>query len=120
MKPHKWATEIKAWADGAEIESNCAEEGWQDDINPYWNDNDFEFRIKPQPKKPNQIQCNCGRCWQERDDGNWELKSQLKEPQYLYVYHTTKGIELGYAPHNGMNMYNTKIVGKIKLEVDDE
>ena len=42
-----------------------------------------------------------------------------KEPQYLYVYRTNKGIELGLAPHPAMNMYNTTIMGKIKLEAVD-
>ena len=92
MKPHKWAKEIKAWADGAEIEFLSTFTGnFELATTPDWNE-DTQYRIKQQPK----------------------------EPQYLYVYHTTKGIELGYAPHNGINMYNTKIVGKIKLENEDE
>jgi hypothetical protein len=46
-------------------------------------------------------------------------KEQHKEPQYVYVYRTNKGIELGLAPHPAMNMYNTTIMGKIKLEAVD-
>ena len=46
-------------------------------------------------------------------------KQQPKEPQYVYVYRTNKGIELGLAPHPAMNMYNTTIMGKIKLEAVD-
>ena len=65
MKPHKWAKEIKAWADGAEIEARSLIEMdyWDADTNPYWECNDLEFRIKPQPK----------------------------EPQYLYVYLNSEG-----------------------------
>ena len=88
---HKWAKEIKAWADGAEIDyKNPIDEIWDTVLNPIW-ERSGEFRIKPQPK----------------------------EPQYLYVYKTNKGIELGLAPHPAMNMYDTTIIGKIKLETDD-
>lgn len=54
--PHKHAELIKAWADGAEIQSrfvvsNDTNEGhvWVDTPNPAW---DFEkiYRIKPEPK----------------------------------------------------------------------
>ena len=92
MTQHKWAKEIHAWADGAEIEYKRGGSWYSlgDGGNVNWDAN-VEFRIKP----------------------------QHKEPQYLYVYHTTKGIELGYAPHNAMNMYNTKLVGKIKLEEEE-
>lgn len=56
MKPHKWAKEIKAWADGAEIEFRWTKKSggdgtWIEDDNPAWND-DMEFRIKPQPQEP--------------------------------------------------------------------
>ena len=51
---HKWHKEIKAWADGAEIESNggC---GWFRDASPDWNDDDYEFRIKPSVKEPSYL-----------------------------------------------------------------
>ena len=92
MKPHKWAKEIKAWADGAEIEVNVSGLGWSNvtAIHPQWHE-DNEYRIKP----------------------------QLKEPQYLYVYkNKTRGIELGFKPHPAQNMWETEIIGKIKLEQD--
>lgn len=93
-KQHKWHKEIKAWADGAEIESNYyGNSGWYINKNPQWDDNSFEYRVKPQPK----------------------------EPQYLYVYqHEANGISFGYKPHGALNMWQTKVIGKIKLEVDDE
>jgi hypothetical protein len=91
MKPHKWAKEIKTWADGAEIE--VIEEGiWKRVFRPSWTEFE-EYRIKPQPK----------------------------EPQYLYVYeHEGNGISFGYKPHGALNMWQTKIIGKIKLEDESE
>ena len=53
MKPHKHAELIKAWADGAEIQYKYAgidDDAWDDDDSPLWNENGFEFRIKPEPK----------------------------------------------------------------------
>ena len=93
MKPHKWAKEIKAWADGAEIEQRLYKsDGWTKweipAYTPTFYTDGAEFRIKPQPK----------------------------EPQYLYVYRTGSDMHLGRAPHPAMNMYGTEIVGKIKLE----
>lgn len=94
---HKWAKKIKAWADGAEIEVRCQLiNGWTswmpvEATNPQWHE-DNEYRIKPQPK----------------------------EPQYLYVYkNKTRGIELGFKPHPAQNMWETEIIGKIKLEQDE-
>ena len=58
MKPHKHAELIKAWADGAEIEfryvlSNHREIVWSEwfnaNLTPAWSE-DYEFRIKPEPK----------------------------------------------------------------------
>ena len=59
MKPHKWAKEIKAWADGAEIEHR-----WLSEIDFQWfkckeaidwNNELLEYRIKPQPKEPQYL-----------------------------------------------------------------
>lgn len=57
-KPHKHAELIKAWAEGAEIEQRSKSERlvvfngneWED-FDGYWfNDNEVEYRIKPEPK----------------------------------------------------------------------
>jgi hypothetical protein len=53
MAQHKWHKEIKAWADGAEIEKRIIgyhPEGyyWVKEDNPDWN-NDDKYRIKPEP-----------------------------------------------------------------------
>jgi len=93
MKPHKWAKEIKAWADGAEIEWRwiTSIEGTADNWRIYQKDNELtffeegvEFRIKPQPK----------------------------EPQYLYVY---KDCPIFTSLHY-MENYKENYMGKIKLE----
>jgi len=54
MKQHKWHKEIKAWADGAEIEYRIKDGNWHDigDDPPEWNEWS-EYRIKPQPKEMN-------------------------------------------------------------------
>ena len=96
MKPHKWAKEIIAWANGAEIEQRIIYDDygeingeWQNVISPRFHahDSNIEYRIKPQPK----------------------------EPQYLYVYgwlengNISIGVKLDY-PY----------IGKIKLETEDD
>ena len=89
MAQHKWHKEIKAWADGAEIESNggC---GWFRDASPDWNDDDYEFRIKSQPK----------------------------EPQYLYAYEDLQWDLYSYKLCRRKGDFGTYI-GKIKLEDED-
>jgi len=102
-KPHKWAKEIKAWADGAEIEvrwfENKFRNRWYKAENPDWNTIDSEYRIKPQPK----------------------------EPQYLYVYEDSFFSLEEKDTRAGTRIMNKPIkewekiyIGKIKLEVDDE
>jgi hypothetical protein len=94
MKPHKWAKEIHAWADGAEIEQKIGGT-WHQVLTPSWH-RDTEYRIKPQPK----------------------------EPQYLYVMieegtsmiYTKKEFD---DIQDCIEEYGTYI-GKIKLEADDE
>ena len=86
MAQHKWHKEIKAWADGAEIEFKVNGEGeWMLlKGTPYWECKNDLFRIKPQPK----------------------------EPQYLYVYLDDR---YEFAPikiDNPLWQY----IGKIKLE----
>ena len=49
MTKHRWHKEIKAWADGAEIEA-CSAGIWFSTDYPNWDVNN-EFRIKPQPKE---------------------------------------------------------------------
>jgi len=87
-KQHKWHKEIKAWADGAEIEyRNIGFEDWASltNIKPSWEAD--EYRIKPQPK----------------------------EPQYLYVYKFTGQYGLEIRLWNEKTG-STGYMGKIKLE----
>jgi hypothetical protein len=53
IKPHKWHKEIKAWADGAEIEYSGGK-GWVNAPTPIWSE-DSNYRIKPQPKEPQYL-----------------------------------------------------------------
>lgn len=50
-KPHKHAELIKAWANGAEIQSHIPGNGWITNPSPLWLE-DTEYRIKPEEKKP--------------------------------------------------------------------
>lgn len=90
MKQHKWHKEIKAWADGAEIEFKT-EDGWLNTGDPEWIEC-IEYRIKPQPK----------------------------EPQYLYVYKENDHSELVLKETEIVDWYKdyTCYLGKIKLEED--
>ena len=101
MKPHKWAKEIKAWADGAEIEWKYIHEkskfAWHnsDVVAEDFDQEDLQFRIKPQPK----------------------------EPQYLYVWFDkdTEIAELYLNEPKGMLEDDLcKYIGKIKLETEDD
>jgi hypothetical protein len=60
---HKWAKEIKAWADGAEIEWCYMAEPfgiWQTVTSPNWDSTNLKYRIKPQPKEPQYLYVYCG------------------------------------------------------------
>ena len=103
MKQHKWHKEIKAWADGAEIEyreNRFPKDEWLDSTDPYWNCDEAIFRIKPQPiqtfKAPTE-------------------PTHVKKPQYLYVY-LDDNYELSTIP---LDNDDWAYIGRIKLEVDD-
>jgi hypothetical protein len=106
MKQHKWHKEIKAWADGAEIECFQGNSGWRVTNYPCW-DEDTEYRIKPQSKK--RISAK-ELIKQVVDEYNTSCD---KEPQYLYVSQGHDGKpDISFLDHQGC-------IGKIKLEVDD-
>ena len=92
---HKWHKEIKAWADGAEIQFFSAGYGWMEAGIPEWLE-ESEYRIKPQPKKP----------------------------QYLYVYNKGSLNKFDfYCSLNelsGMDARTHQYIGKFKLEVPDD
>ena len=59
---HKHAELIKAWADGAEIETlSKLQKCWVEVSHPAWEE-DYEYRIKPEPK-PNEVRFY--RLWHE-------------------------------------------------------
>jgi hypothetical protein len=97
-KPHKWAKEIKAWADGAEIEykNNSRKMCWTKCESPVFDtEAEYEYRIKPQPK----------------------------EPQYVYVWLDKEMGKVVFdyePPHIVKEDEVHKYIGKIKLEVDNE
>ena len=79
MKQHKRHIEIKAWADGAEIESRYIGDSnrfseykdWSEELEPNWDgDEDWEYRVKPQPVEV----VASGQPF------------RFKEKKYLYVY----------------------------------
>lgn len=96
MKQHKWHKEIKAWADGAEIECRYADEiEWKEWENPAWGSNLYEYRIKP----------------------------QSVEPKYLLVYNINGEIKL-CEPNGIIEMprgkQSIRKLGKIKLENNND
>jgi hypothetical protein len=104
MKPHKWAKEIKAWADGAEIEKWMLNDTWQTETRPDWYDHAV-YRIKPQPKEDWVMICK--KCGDELG-----IVYEPKEPQYLYVY--TKSLTESFVSICPDLNFNKQ--GKIKLE----
>lgn len=99
MAQHKWHKEIKAWADGEEIEVK----------------NSVDINEWIPCKQPNWSEG----LWEERDCIEYRIKPQPKEPQYLYVYKVNpKVIEL----YDELQMAwdGKMLLGKIKLEQDDE
>lgn len=90
MAQHKWHKEIKAWADGAEIEFQASSGNWLPAKKPAWNSNDYEYRIKPQPI----------------------------EPQYLYVFQSLSG-NFSCRKERHAFEYIGEYIGKIKLESGD-
>jgi hypothetical protein len=89
MKPHKWHKEIKAWADGAEIEFRYISNG-------KWS----EWEVVDPP------------VFNTEEKYDYRIKSQPKEPQYLYVSQGHDGKpDISFLDHQGC-------IGKIKLEIE--
>ena len=63
--PHKHAALIKAWAEGAQIQSRYGEPWeWHDNDKPIWNEL-YQYRVKPE-SKPDIIR---EYCWYLHEDG---------------------------------------------------
>jgi len=78
MKQHKWHKEIKAWADGAEIECLNEDGDWVDDFHPNWH-NCFEYQIKQQPKEPQYLYVSIV----SNSSIEFELKKEYIRGKYL-------------------------------------
>ena len=94
MAQHKWHKEIKAWADGAEIESKDTQNNnWASDYNPYWDNNDYEFRIKDEinysTDNINLTPENHPRfytwSWDVRDGLIWKANYGWKKPNFYAI-----------------------------------
>lgn len=101
MTKHKWHKEIKAWADGAEIEWCDEESGWQRASTPNWHflGGGVKFRIKPDKWAKEKQAFKDGLAIEYRNNGgNWvqiestswrsdeyRIKPQPKEPVKLFV-----------------------------------
>ena len=112
MKPHKWAKEIKAWADGAEIETKYGEHDWETEYYPNWHSDEVKYRTKVETGG-----CKaCVTCGQLVD------QPQPKEPQYLYVYFNKLHYDVEFVTQEYKPSPPTFLnyVGKIKLETDDD
>jgi hypothetical protein len=93
MSQHKWAKEIKAWADGAEIERRHR------NTNGMWSE--WALLVSQE--------------WYEQEWYEYRIKPQLKEPEYLYVFSHITSIGVHFKQHNKLNP-NEIYIGKIKLE----
>ena len=85
MKPHKWAKEIKAWADGAEIDEYAGGNVWLGTSNPQWNEN-IMYRIRPAPKQPQYLYAyvglnGVGFCTEWSEDAAFPLLGKIKLEQ---------------------------------------
>ena len=106
MAQHKWHKEIKAWADGAEIEyRNNGFENWNlvESKSPEWLfDN---YRIKP----PQHCCCDKQTC------------SAIKKPQYLYVAYLDEEETWDFSLNKDLIECSPihRYIGKIKLEDND-
>lgn len=99
MKPHKWAKEIKAWADGEKIQFKViGQDYWHD-----FNDDDVFASVFDNTAK------------------EFRIRPQLKPDVYLYVYFNKDIKQLALDTQIRDDLDNLLIyVGKIKLEQDDE
>ena len=98
MTRHKWAKEIKAWADGAEIEARNRE-GYNNTI--------AEFAHWWTIKDPR---------WETHDDIEYRIKPQPKEQEYLYAYERIDNGNIQFSPRLQQTGSAFEYIGKIKLE----
>ena len=106
MKQHKWSKEIKAWADGAEIEMRVSDSNfayvWTKCETPMFDTNEkWEYRIKQQPKEPQYLYVSQG------NDG---------KPQLSFIDHQES---IGKIPLIVESNDDTEFWDKLQSEVDE-
>jgi hypothetical protein len=94
MTPHKWSKEIKAWADGSDIERKAKSwKKWEIDTCPQWNDGFMEFRIKTRhqavkdayeagAKVETKWSEEIG--WRDKPDGDWEEYCEYRVKERVF------------------------------------
>jgi hypothetical protein len=105
---HKHAELIKAWADGAEIETlSKLQKCWVGVSHPAWEE-DYEYRIMPEPKP------------EPKPDVVWYAKAYLDEGAYLIQGdHYIKVVHMGSKCREKCENSNVKFIfngetGKLK------
>lgn len=96
MGKHKHAELIKAWADGAKIQSrwiptiDVPEPMWVDDETPRWEWKTREFRIKVEPKTPITRWL-----WVYKNTSNlWRIATRyLTDDEAAMFYHERKKLD---------------------------
>ena len=106
MNKHKWHKEIKAWADGAEIEFRYEDlykkewSEWELCKEPIFFLINFEFRIKPQP-----VEVIAGQPF------------RFKEKKYLYAYIDTRFGKIEFSTEWSKTSA-MPLIGKIEVQDD--
>jgi len=110
-KPHKHAEVIKAWADGAEIETFMyTTEEWRKTEEPLWLE-DRQYRIKPQPviKK---MYMHYDAIEQRVHDNHDQVWDGMQVPQQMYCVNSAMGPHIEFTFTDGkltsVEMMNSK------------
>ena len=88
MKPHKHAELIKAWADGAEIQYwNGSIEQWKDGDREEmsWYE-DYQYRIKPEPKPDHGARMTVYACLASIEDKTKRDRSYIEIGNFHLVW----------------------------------
>ena len=105
MTQHKWHKEIKAWADGAEIEQSLENaSGWTDwhnVVTPTFYTSGAEFRIKQQPV---EVVASAH-------------AFRFKEKKYLYAYIDTRFGKIEFSTEWDKTSA-MPLIGKIEVQDD--
>lgn len=86
-QPHKHAEAIKAWADGAQIQTRFAtDDEWVDVCStPSWYE-DLEYRVKPEPKPDDVIIAHIVRCYDMAKGWDWCSPDKCHPANLKFVF----------------------------------